>query len=96
MADVNLLPYAIAWAVLALVVILLAFRRKNVSSQEDDTLHLGGGAEEHVKQQEDVAKQLAGLDRWGKILTVVLVLTGLALGIAYGLQIWETTSRQTF
>lgn len=96
MADVNLLPYAIAWAVLALVVIMLAFKRKNVSAQEDDTLHLGGGSEEHVKHQEDVAKQLAKLDRWGKLLTVVLVLTGVALGIVYGLQIWEATSRQTF
>lgn len=96
MADVNLLPYAIAWAVLALVVILLAFRRKSVSAQEDDTLHLGGGSEEHVKHQEEIAKTLAKLDLWGKVLTVVLVLTGLALGVVYGLQIWEATSKQTF
>ena len=96
MADVNLLPYAIAWAVLALVVVLLAFRRKSVSAQEDDTLHLGGGSEEHVKHQEEIAKTLAKLDLWGKVLTVVLVLTGLALGAVYGLQIWEATSKQTF
>ncbi|MBA3975957.1 MAG: hypothetical protein C0504_17260 [Candidatus Solibacter sp.] len=96
MADVNLLPYAIAWAVLALVVILLAFWRKNISAHEDDTLHLGGGAEVHVKQQEEIAKKLAKLDLWGKALTVVLVLAGLALGVVYGLQIWEATSKQTF
>ncbi|MBE0657967.1 MAG: hypothetical protein IH602_09775 [Bryobacteraceae bacterium] len=96
MADVNLLPYAIAWAVFALVVILLAFRRKSISAQEDDTLHLGGGSEEHVKQQEEVAKKLAKLDLWGKVLTVILVLAGLALGVVYGLQIWEATSRQSF
>lgn len=96
MADVNLLPYAIAWAVLALVVVLLAFRRKSISAEEDDTLHLGGGSEEHIKQQEETAKKLAKLDLYGKVLTVILVLTGLALGVVYGLQIWEATSKQTF
>ena len=50
----------------------------------------------HVKHQEEIAKTLAKLDLWGKVLTVVLVLTGLALGAVYGLQIWEATSKQTF
>jgi len=88
----NLLPYAIAWAVLALVVVILAFIRKHYSAEEDDTLHLGGGADVAVEHQQATAKKLAVVDKWGKVLTIVMVVTGLALGIIYGLQMWEASS----
>jgi len=88
----NLLPYAMAWIVLVIVVIALAFMRKSVAAQEDDTLHLGGGSETAIERQQATAKKLAKLDWWGKILTVIMAVTGLALGIVYGLQMWEASS----
>lgn len=90
----NLLPFAIVWAILALVVIVLAFMRKNVAAKEDDTLHLtGGGATAAVEDQVKTANKLAALDKWGKILTAVAVVYGLVLGAFYGMHLWEASSR---
>lgn len=88
----NLLPYAIAWAVLALVVVILGFVRKHYSANEDDSLHLGGGSDTAIEHQQSVAKKLAAVDKWGKVLTVVMVVTGVALVIIYGLRMWEASS----
>ncbi len=88
----NLLPYAIAWTVLAIIVIVLAVARKSVSSHEDDSIHLSGG-EASVSEQVVTAKKLDSIDRWGKILTVVLVVSGVALAIIYGMQLWDATSK---
>lgn len=88
----NLLPYAIAWAVLAVIVLILAIARKQVSANEDDSIHLSGG-EASVSEQVTIAKKLSAIDRWGKILTVVLAVSGLALAILYGMQMWDATSK---
>ncbi len=88
----NLTPYAIAWGLLALIVIFLAFWRRHVASQEDDTLHVTG-PETVLSQQMTVARKLELIDRWGKALTVVLAITGLILAVLYGMYIWEATSR---
>lgn len=89
----NLLPYAIAWAVLGLVVLALAIARKNVSAHEDDSIHLGGDAAVAATDQISTAKRLDAIDKWGKILTVVLAITGLILAVMYGLHIWEESSK---
>ncbi len=90
----KLIPYAIAWSVLAVIVAVLAILRRGVASHEDDTIHLsGGGAPAMAEEQLAIAKKLATLDRWGKILTVLLAISGLALGIWYGLMVWEATSK---
>lgn len=88
----NLTPYAIVWGVLALIVIFLAFWRRHVASQEDDTLHVTG-PETVLSQQMTVARKLELIDRWGKVLTVILAITGLILAVLYGMYIWEATSR---
>ncbi|MBI5280191.1 MAG: hypothetical protein HY858_00815 [Candidatus Solibacter usitatus] len=79
----KLIPYGIAWAVLAVIVMVLAGIRRSVAAKEDDTLHLGGEAAV-VEQQVDVAKKLEVLDRWGKILTVILAVSGAALACWWG------------
>lgn len=88
----NLLPYAVAWGVLAIVVIALAVMRKMISAKEDDTLHLSGEAGV-IEQQTTVARKLEAVDKWGRILTIVLVVTGLILAVLYGLELWEASSR---
>ena len=91
----NLIPYAIAWAELAVIVAVLALMRKQVASHEDDSLHLSGGTAA-VSEQVNVAKKLESIDRWGKILTILLVVTGLALAVLYGMSLWEETSKAGF
>lgn len=88
----NLLPFAIAWAVLGVIVLSLALMRRSVTANEDDSIHLGAttGA---IDQQVTTAKKLEAIDKWGKSLTVVLAVSGLALVILYGMQVWEATSK---
>jgi hypothetical protein len=89
----NLMPFAIAWALLGVVVAALALMRRSVSGKEDDSIHLGGGGAAITSEQLAVAKKLEQIDKWGKMLTIVLVVTGLILAILYGMQVWEETSR---
>jgi len=85
--NINLLPYALFWGVLAIVVVFLIIYRKSVSSREDDSLHLeGSGPTEQVA----LAHRLAMIDKWGKTLTVVVAVYGVALAAIYLYQIWNT------
>jgi hypothetical protein len=88
----DLTPYAIAWAALGLVVLVLAIMRRQIAAKEDDTLHLASGEAALVEEQVATAKKLARVDRWGKLLTVVLVLAGVGLAVAYGMKVWEETT----
>ena len=91
----NLMPYAIAWAVLAVVVLALILMRRQISAHEDDSLHLSGGTAV-VTEQVSVAKKLEAIDKWGKALTIVLVVSGLALAVVYGMGVWDATSKAGF
>jgi len=88
----NLLPFAIGWCVLAAVVVGLIIYRRAVSGGEDDTLHVGDPTGAIVARQEMLAKKLESLDRWGKILTIVLVLYGLGLAAGYLYNAWTSTA----
>ncbi len=92
----NMLGYAIAWGVLALVVIVLAVMRKIVSSHEDDTLHLSGDASAVVSEQTAIARKLEMIDKWGKLLTIILVISGLVLGGIYAYDVFMSSSSATF
>ena len=91
----NLVPFAIAWCLLGVAVIGLAFKRKQVASHEDDSLHLNASSGV-VTEQVSMAQKLEAIDKWGRMLTILLVVTGLALGIAYGFSIWDATSKAGF
>ena len=92
----NLIPYAIAWGVVALIVLALAIMRKMIASHEDDTLHLGGDAAAVVSEQSTVARKLDAIDKWGKLLTVVLAVSGLALVGYYAYDVFTSSSSATF
>ena len=85
--NINLLPYALFWGVMAIAVLGLLLYRRSISSHEDDSLHLEGGG---AGQQIALAHRLAVVDRWGKVSTVVVVLYGLALAAIYVYQLWTT------
>jgi hypothetical protein len=83
MADINLTPAVMIWAVLAIATLALALYRKLVSANEEDLIHLGPGEERHIPEQIALEAKLEAVDRWGKTLTVITVVVGLAMAGAY-------------
>ena len=83
--NINLLPYALFWVVLALIVIALVIYRRSVTMREDDSIHLEGGM---PSEQITLAHRVEIIDRWGKALTVLAAIYGLALAALYVYQLW--------
>ena len=90
--KMDLLPYVSAWAVLGVIVMVLALLRRKIADKEDDSLKLSDGETAHVVKQEQLARKLAKIELWGKSATLVLIVTGVALGLLYGWQMWEASS----
>lgn len=84
--NINLLPYAIFWGVLAIAVLILIIYRKQISSREDDSIHLEGSI---ATEQVAMAHRLALIDKWGKTLTIVVAVYGVALAAIYLYQVWN-------
>ena len=91
MSGFNVLPYAIAWVVLLIVVIVLAIVRSKMAAAEDDTLKLSDGEVAAISTQETVAKKLSTVETVGKVLTVVLVVSGLILAGLYGWSLFNSS-----
>ncbi len=90
----NLVPYGIVWVVLLAVVLLLAFRRSFLAREEDDMLHVGdAAAAAATARQVAVGKKLTALERLLKILTVLLVLYGVALAGLFIYNAWMASTR---
>ncbi len=83
MADINLTPAVVIWVILAIATLGLALYRKLISAREEDLIHLGPGEERQIPGQVALAARLKAVDRWGKILTVVTALVGLAVAAVY-------------
>jgi uncharacterized membrane protein len=78
---------------LALAVLVMAGYRKIVSVREDETLHLVNRSES--ARRVAIFHKLDGIDKWGKLLTVVAAIYGLLLAIAYTYQTWvQATYRE--
>jgi hypothetical protein len=90
MTEIKLLPYAIVWVALLVVVILLAIVRGKMAGQEDDTLKLAEGEVTAISTQEQVAKKLGTVEAVGKWLTVFVVVGGLALAGVYGWSLFNS------
>jgi hypothetical protein len=78
--------YIVIWSCLAAIVLALALLRYIVSLHEDDNIHISASADSLIAKQMAVYKTLEGIDRWGKALTVVAVVAGLAIGVLYMIQ----------
>jgi len=79
----QLTTYVVAWAVLTIVVLALALARYLVSFREDDNIHLSEAESGMITNQMSIFGKLDAIDRWGKVLTVVALLTGLVLAGIY-------------
>jgi hypothetical protein len=85
----NPTPFVILWSILALAVLALALYRKLMANHEDDLIHVGPGEEKLIPQQIQMAAKLEVVDRWGKILTVIIAAAGLLIAAAYLYQALE-------
>ena len=90
--NMNLFPFAVLWAVLALTVLALIVIRKRIASGEDDTLHVMEGDAAMIPHQQEIAHKLEVIDRWGKSLTALTVVFGLVLGALWVYQGWVAAS----
>ena len=89
----TLIPYAVVWAVLATVVLALYIWRRAVAKNEDETLHVLDAEAAQISQQVVIAKKLEVIDRWGKTLTVIVVIYALVLAALYIYNVWEASTR---
>jgi hypothetical protein len=81
-------PFVVIWTAIAAATLGLALYRKLISSREDDIVYLGVGEQFHIPQQQALAARLDAIDKWGKTLTVISLVLGLALGAVYLYQVW--------
>jgi hypothetical protein len=72
-----------SWGVLGVIVLVLAAYKTKLGRQEDDHIHFSEREAALVASQAQVAHRLELVEKWGKTLTVVLVLYGIALGAYY-------------
>ena len=82
--------YIVSWGVLAMIVLFLAIYRKTLVSHEDVMIHLAAGQEDVPQHQVEMTNKLAVIDRWGKALTVLLVLYGLGICYVAVSTVWES------
>lgn len=72
-------PYVAVWTLLAVIVLVLAAYRKMLSVHEDDSIHVTDGTKAMVSDQVANAQKIEVVEKWGKMLTAVAVLTGLLM-----------------
>ena len=90
--NLNLFPFAVLWAVMAIAVLALIVIRKRIAAGEDDTLHVMEGDARLIPHQEEIAHKLAVVDRWGKSLTIVTLVFGSIVGLLWVYQSFTTAS----
>ncbi len=79
----SFVPFVVVLAVLAVIVVVLLVYRHSLTAHEDDTVHIMDGEEAIVYQQEALAKKLAFVERWIKILIAIVIIGGIVLLVAY-------------
>jgi hypothetical protein len=83
--HIDLRPFLALWLVVIAALVVVAFWRRSVAVQEDPALHLGAEHAGTAAQQVAVAKRLEQIDKWVKVLTIIIVVLGvlLAAGALY-------------
>lgn len=91
----TLYPYLAVWAVLVVILVVLYIYRRRIALKDDETLHVLDADVGMVAQQATVAKKLEVVDRWGKILTILVVLYSLVLAALYIYVVWQESTKVT-
>lgn len=85
----NLTFYLVTWIPLAVVVGVLAIYRNMMASHEDETIHVLDGDTPQIAAQVKLSHKLEAIERWGKILTVIVVIYGLSIAAMYLYYVWQ-------
>lgn len=85
----NLAFYLATWIPLVVLVAVLAIYRNMMASHEDESLHVLGGDAPQVAAQVKLSHKLEVIERWGKILTALVVAYGLLIGVLYLYHVWQ-------
>ena len=85
----NLTFYLATWIPLAVLVGVLAIYRNMMASHEDESIHVLDGDAPQVAEQVRLSHKLEVVERWGKILTTIVVIYGLAIGVMYLYYVWQ-------
>ncbi len=88
----NITVHLGIWAALTLVVVFLAIYRKRIDAKADDMVHVLDEEQGSVAVQTAVSKKIAVIDRWGKVLTVLVALYLLAIG---GLYLYQSFAQES-
>jgi hypothetical protein len=88
----NPLFYICTWALLAVVVLGMAAYRYLLVRHEDATLDVMESAS-LASEQARVFKKAAAIERWGKPLTLVVIVYGLVLVGVYMYHAWELSGQ---
>ena len=92
MSNIDLRPFLGLEIVFAAIVAALFVWRQTIARKEDDTIHVMHG---ELTQQTVVAAKLEKIDKWGKMFTLIAVVLGVLVGLAYVYQFWATSSQGT-
>ena len=76
-------PYLVGWAVVAAATITLMIYRAVIGANEDESLHIAGGGDRLVAEQQALFKKLGAVERWTKILLILTIVYDVVLGGAY-------------
>lgn len=85
----NLTFYLATWIPLAVLVGVLAIYRNMMASHEDESIHVLEGDAPQVAAQAKLSHKLEAVERWGKILTTIVIVYGLIIGAMYLYYIWQ-------
>jgi len=86
----NWTPYFAVWSFFALIVLVLALYRKLLAGREDDSIHLTLGTAGLIPQQIANSHRIDVVEKWGKSLTTLVVIAGLAMASIYLYGVWLT------
>jgi len=89
----NLTVYIWTWAIMAVAVLGLALYKFTLSGHEDESLHVSEVEARQVAEQQQVFVKLNRVEFWGKLLTVLVILYGLAIAGAYLYHSWVQSSQ---
>ncbi len=79
----NWMPYVIVWIAVGAGTLGLALYRKFLAMKEDDYIHIEAWRAPEVNAQQVMAKRMHAIDRWGETLSVLTLVGGLVLALAW-------------
>jgi hypothetical protein len=87
--ELNMTIQTVIWVAMATAVGALALYRKYISRAEIDVVHLSESESPLLSRQEVFARRLGIIDRWGKLLTIILIAYGVSIVCGYLFLAWH-------